>query len=75
MRICVFCGSNYGNKELYADAAREMGRILAQRGIDLVYGGGRVGLMGVVADAALAAGGAVIGARASSGSPSRRRPR
>ena len=61
MRICVFCGSNYGNKEPYADAAREMGRVLAQRGIDIVYGGGRVGLMGVVADAALAAGGAVIG--------------
>jgi len=45
MRICVFCGSNYGNKELYANAAREMGRTLAQRKIDLIYGGGRVGLM------------------------------
>jgi uncharacterized protein (TIGR00730 family) len=61
MRICVFCGSNYGKNELYADAAREMGRTLARSGIDLVYGGGRVGLMGVLADAALNTGGAVIG--------------
>lgn len=61
MRICVFCGSKSGNNELYTNAAREMGRSLAQRGIDLVYGGGRVGLMGALADAALLAGGAVIG--------------
>jgi uncharacterized protein (TIGR00730 family) len=61
MRICVFCGSKSGNNELYTSAAREMGRSLAQRGIDLVYGGGRVGLMGALADAALLAGGAVIG--------------
>lgn len=61
MRICVFCGSSCGNNELYANAAREMGRTLAQRGIELVYGGGRVGLMGALADAALTAGGAVIG--------------
>jgi uncharacterized protein (TIGR00730 family) len=61
MRICVFCGSNYGNNELYANAAREMGKSLARRRIDLVYGGGRVGLMGALADAALTAGGAVIG--------------
>lgn len=61
MRICVFCGSNSGNKELYASAAREMGQTLAQRKIDLIYGGGRVGLMGALADAALTAGGAVMG--------------
>jgi uncharacterized protein (TIGR00730 family) len=61
MRICVFCGSNYGNNEIYANAAREMGRSLAGHGIDVVYGGGRVGLMGELADGALGAGGAVIG--------------
>lgn len=61
MRICVFCGSSCGNNELYANAATEMGRTVAQRGIELVYGGGRVGLMGALADAALAAGGVVIG--------------
>ena len=61
MRICVFCGSNSGNNEVYANAARETGRTLARRQIDLVYGGGRVGLMGALADGALNAGGAVIG--------------
>ena len=61
MRICVFCGSSAGNNQVYADAARETGRTLARRGIALVYGGGRVGLMGVLADAALNAGGRVIG--------------
>jgi uncharacterized protein (TIGR00730 family) len=61
MRICVFCGSNSGNHEVYANAAGEMGRTLAQRKIDVIYGGGRVGLMGALADAALIAGGAVIG--------------
>lgn len=61
MRFCIYCGSSYGNNELYADAAREMGRTLAQRGIDLVYGGGRVGLMGALAEAALRANGTVIG--------------
>ena len=64
MRICVFCGSNNGNNELYANAARETGRTLARLGIDLVYGGGRVGLMGVLADAALIAGGRVTGVHA-----------
>ena len=49
MRICIFCGSTLGNSELYANSAREMGRTLAEMGIDLVYGGGRVGLMGVLA--------------------------
>ena len=59
--ICVFCGSHPGNDPSYAEAARNLGRTLAQRGTTLVYGGGHVGLMGVVADAALGAGGEVIG--------------
>jgi uncharacterized protein (TIGR00730 family) len=60
-RICVFTGSNSGARAAYADAARELGTLLASRGIGLVYGGGRVGLMGTVADAVLAAGGEAIG--------------
>jgi uncharacterized protein (TIGR00730 family) len=60
-RICVFCGSSIGSPPTYADAARELGRTLAQRGTGIVYGGGKVGLMGVLADAALAAGGEVVG--------------
>lgn len=60
-RICVFCGSSLGLNDHYRDAARTLGRELAARGIDLVYGGGSVGLMGVVADAVLAAGGRVFG--------------
>jgi uncharacterized protein (TIGR00730 family) len=60
-RICVFCGSSSGRREEYRAAAELTGRTLAQRGIGLVYGGGRVGLMGAMADAALAAGGQVIG--------------
>jgi hypothetical protein len=59
--VCVFCGSNPGADPVYAESARRMGQILAERGIELVYGGGRVGLMGALADAALAAGGRVIG--------------
>jgi uncharacterized protein (TIGR00730 family) len=59
--ICVFCGSSTGNDPAYAEAARTLGRTLAERGITLVYGGGHVGLMGVVADAALGAGGEAIG--------------
>ncbi len=59
--ICVFCGSASGNRPEYAAVARELGTLLAQRGIQLVYGGGHVGMMGHVADAALAAGGRVIG--------------
>jgi uncharacterized protein (TIGR00730 family) len=61
MRICVFCGSSHGNNELYMDAAQEMGRTLAENKIDLIYGGGRVGLMGALADAALSSGGTVVG--------------
>ncbi len=60
-RICVFCGSSSGNSTVYAETAREVGRLLAGRGIALVYGGGKVGLMGAVADACLDAGGHVIG--------------
>lgn len=60
-RICVFCGANAGSCPVFADAARALGAALAARGLGLVYGGGNVGLMGTVADAALAAGGEVIG--------------
>lgn len=59
--ICVFCGSNTGARESYAEAARELGRTIAGRGLKLIYGGAAVGLMGELADAALAAGGHVIG--------------
>ena len=60
-RICVFCGSSPGARPEYAQAARQLGHILAERNLGLVYGGGSVGMMGVVADAALQAGGEVIG--------------
>jgi hypothetical protein len=60
-RVCVFCGSSSGANPLYVDAARLMGRTLARRGIGVVYGGGGVGLMAAVADAALEEGGQVIG--------------
>lgn len=60
-RICVFCGSSSGNDPVFVEAARDLGRSLAERGLELVYGGGRVGLMGQLADAALAAGGRVHG--------------
>lgn len=60
-RVSVFCGSNSGAHPSYAEAARGVGEHLARRGIGVVYGGGRVGLMGHVADAALRAGGEVIG--------------
>lgn len=59
--VCVFCGSSHGLAPEYELMAKEMGRAIALRGWTLVYGGGNVGLMGVVADAALAAGGKVIG--------------
>jgi uncharacterized protein (TIGR00730 family) len=61
MRICIFCGSKHGTNPLYAETAAHVGRVLAQRGIGLVYGGGHVGLMGVVADAVLKNGGEVVG--------------
>ncbi len=60
-RICVFAGSNSGGSLAYAAAASDLGRTLAGRGLDVVYGGARVGLMGALADAALAAGGKVVG--------------
>lgn len=59
--VCLFCGSKPGVREEYAAAARTFGRTLAEQGITLVYGAGNIGLMGLAADAALAAGGKVIG--------------
>ena len=59
--VCVFCGSSPGNDPVHAEGARAMGTEIARRGLTLVYGGGAVGLMGIVADAALAAGGEVHG--------------
>ena len=61
MRLCVFCGSKTGDDPRFSEAAVQTGTLLAQRGIGVVYGGGRVGLMGLLADAARAAGGEVIG--------------
>ena len=60
-RICVFCGSSFGSHPAYREAAETVGRLLCRRGIELVYGGGNVGLMGVMADACLDGGGRVIG--------------
>ncbi len=60
-RLCVYCGSNPGTDPVYAEAAIALGHRLADRGIGLVYGGGHVGMMGTIADAALAGGGEVIG--------------
>jgi uncharacterized protein (TIGR00730 family) len=59
--VCVYCGSNAGSRPLYAERAAALGTRLAREGLALVYGGGNVGLMGIVADAALAAGGEVVG--------------
>ncbi|TNC14343.1 TIGR00730 family Rossman fold protein [Methylobacterium terricola] len=61
MRLCVFCGSSDGARPLYREAATALGRHFAESGIELVYGGGKVGLMGAVADGVLAAGGRVTG--------------
>jgi uncharacterized protein (TIGR00730 family) len=60
-RICVFCGASKGHDPRHAEAAGALGRAIAARGLELVYGGGSVGLMGTVADAALAAGARVTG--------------
>ena len=60
-RVCVFCGSSPGARPAYAEATAEVARLLAGAGIGVVYGGGHVGLMGVLADTAMAAGGEVIG--------------
>ena len=59
--VCVFCGSSAGSRDSYKIAARSLGRLLAERGITLVYGGSNVGLMSIIADEALACGGKVIG--------------
>jgi uncharacterized protein (TIGR00730 family) len=60
-RVCVFCGSRIGTPQAYRQAALTVGRILCKRGVELVYGGGNVGLMGAVANACLDDGGRVIG--------------
>ena len=60
-RICVFCGSSLGNRPAYRTAAARLGNLLVERDIELVYGGGNIGLMGVLADAVLQRGGRVIG--------------
>jgi len=61
MKVAVFCGSSTGNKLSYVNEAKKLGLFFANNGIDLVYGGGKVGLMGTIADAALSHGGKVIG--------------
>lgn len=60
-RVCVFCGSNAGIRPEYGIAAQELAAVLARRGLGLVYGGGNVGLMGIIAESMLRAGGEVIG--------------
>ncbi|MFN0316980.1 MAG: TIGR00730 family Rossman fold protein, partial [Burkholderiales bacterium] len=60
-RICVFCGASAGSRPVFAEAAKDLGALLARRNTGIVYGGGNVGLMGVLAGAALAEGGEVIG--------------
>jgi uncharacterized protein (TIGR00730 family) len=60
-RICVYCGSGVGGHSAYADAARALGRALVERGIGLVFGGGRIGMMGVLAETVLQGGGEAIG--------------
>ena len=59
--VCVYCGSSPGFRPEYAEAARALGQAMAERGLALVYGGGNVGLMGIVADSVMAHGGAAIG--------------
>lgn len=60
-RVCVFCGANKGSIPAYADAVRRIGKTLAKRKIGVVYGGGNIGLMGLLADTVLSAGGEVVG--------------
>jgi uncharacterized protein (TIGR00730 family) len=60
-RVCVFCGSSRGANPAYGEAAQKLGHLLAQRGLELVFGAGHIGLMGVLADAVIAAGGHTIG--------------
>ena len=59
--VCVFCGSSVGSKPAYIGAALALGKVLAEQKIRLIYGGGRVGLMGTIADATLNHGGEVVG--------------
>ncbi len=59
--LCVFCGSSKGGPSVYAESARRFGQVLAERGLGLVYGGGHIGLMGILADAVMQAGGSVVG--------------
>ncbi|MEH6560969.1 MAG: TIGR00730 family Rossman fold protein, partial [Marinobacter sp.] len=61
MKVAVYCGSRSGNEPLYAEKAKELGEFFGNNGIDLVFGGGHVGLMGIIADAVLASGGKVYG--------------
>jgi uncharacterized protein (TIGR00730 family) len=61
MNICIFCGSGAGNNPVYTDAAKEMASLLCETGSTVVYGGGNIGLMGVLADQILSKGGKVIG--------------
>lgn len=61
LTVCVYCGSRHGQRAEYTEAARALGRAIGEQGHGLVYGGGKVGLMGEVADAVLAAGGPVVG--------------
>lgn len=61
MNVCVFCGSSLGDNPIFRDAAHDLGAALAGAGVTLVYGGGKIGLMGVLADAAVRHGGEVIG--------------
>ncbi len=61
MNVCVFCGSSFGNSSIYEDAAKQVGNLIASTGSTLIYGGGRVGLMGAVADAVIQASGKAIG--------------
>ncbi len=61
MNVCVFCGSATGTNPHYADSAGKLGALFAHSGISIIYGGGKIGLMGVLADAAIQAGGSVIG--------------
>lgn len=60
-KLCVFCGSGKGNDPAYADATKRLGKLMAEKNIELVYGGGSIGLMGVLADAVLESGGKVTG--------------
>jgi uncharacterized protein (TIGR00730 family) len=59
--VCIFCGTSPGHDPQYAEATRELARLLVQKGCHIIFGGGKVGLMGVLAEAAMAAGGYVIG--------------